>query len=227
MNREVSIILAILGITLVGHAADTVRMPEGRACWEISVEPANPLAAAADAPAVPGIRKIKKVEVAQDENFRRDQVTFSDGSQTEYWRIKGFWVIPDTHGDLRTTPASGWSDFYQDWRAFNGDQLQSLSLDGPSKPGEIKGITCQVFESFSIFNPRSSRLPKETPAKAKTLLWLDPASRYPIAVREGNRLYAFKFKEDAEQPVLTPPEIYLKAQEEHAKLVPPPKNKPK
>jgi hypothetical protein len=87
LNKTALVLALIASLIPVSAQQDlhVVRFPEGDSAWTVEIEALTEQARSASGGQD---RRSEKIEVVRKGNFRRDKVTWSDGTSSEYW-----WVL--------------------------------------------------------------------------------------------------------------------------------------
>jgi len=246
MNRHLSL-FAFLAIasTLSVAATDLspqfpVRMPTEKGSWKITIEredspqPPPPKTGSAGALTMASIpaQIAKSITVDLDPPLRRDVIEFADGLKKELWRIGGLWFIETDQGIVALT-IIGFGANYAEWHSFDANQFDWVTEKNGKGIVEFKGKQALLYETGEALAPLPTTVkgylvttgdgaPKKI-SEPMTRLWIDAESHLPLALKEGDRTYVFKFGKAAFD-LLKVPERFLKESQrfETMSRVPPP-----
>lgn len=163
-------------------------------------------------------RRLEKTEGASDGKTRREIRTWSDGVVTECWAFAGTTLyqnpslLPD---DIQIFGAGGPVVGGGDIPA-TFPELAWVSETNYVKRSGYKGKPADHY--VSALHPKGSGVPGESPLPAVEVeAWIDPATRLPIASRQGNEKREYRFQAGA-PATLTPPRLFLEFLEKLRKL---------
>ena len=227
----VSMLLVLGGVSV--RAEPLVRMPSLTGSWKIDLRPANvpepPPAKAAKAaratqpamPPPPMLKELKSIEVTLSGELRRDVLKWSDGTDTELWKINGKRIEINSSGRASVAP-----DFvsvgtlFGKWKAFEPAEFEPYTRDAVTSTGEYKGKPAIIYENKQLKGlPTLPGAPNAHATSVTTLtkLWVDPDTHYPLALIDSETLYTFHFS-DSPPIQLTPPESSLDELDRYKRL---------
>jgi hypothetical protein len=218
---------AVLALCLVfsasAHAQQPpVRMPQGNASWVVDIKPLvkadieneDPMdedsMVASDAGDA-GLAVLKSIRVTQAGDLRRDELRWSDGRSTDLWFMGGKWVAELRTGDIAALEIFGEFRPFRDWEIFSAAQLGRFTRGAVVSEAKFKGKPAILYAT----KLRRQQIPAgmmdgedSSPEEYAARLWVDPATRLPLAIDNGELLYRFRFS-NAPPEEIRPPEKFI------------------
>ncbi len=202
-----------------------IRMPDQTGNWKIDLQfgKISPAALSDLLKANPNLKVISSIEVTLNKNIRRDRIKWMDGSVSEMWKINGKWVSLDSDGNVHLQSGASLmgNSSPATWVAFEPAELEELTKDAAVSSGSYdKKQQATVYEvSKKLTRGPSPSLgpgvgagsgikvePMET--TLHTLAWVDPETRRPLAIKDGEITYVFHFLSSPPEQ-LSPPQACL------------------
>jgi hypothetical protein len=222
--------LLLLGSADV-RAEPLVRMPDQTGSWKIDLRPANaPEPPAGNAapipqPAMPPLqmlKELKSIEVTLGGGLRRDVLKWSDGSDTELWKINGKRIEINSSKRASVSPDFvSVGSLFGTWKAFEPAEFEPYTRDAVISTGEYKGKPAIIYENKRVTGlptlPGAAPNAHASSITTLTKLWVDPDTHYPIALKDSETLYTFHFS-DSPPVQLTPPQSCLDELDRYKRL---------
>jgi len=207
-----------------------VRLPDQGGHWVVQFKP--PMPAHPPKPSVSGTTAgqapgdapviVTFIDVVSSGNLRRDKILWSNGTSSEFWNIKGDWLV-----QIRDRDIVGFGLLidhqYKGWQPLTSSLLQGIATTGTSSISKYHGATAVLYRAR-----RAVKLPDFPMTGHLTLvaveLYVNPKSLYPIAYRDQDGDYIFSdITEGITQPLVAPDRFLHEAKRtQDARYIPPP-----
>lgn len=220
-------------------SAPFVRNAPATAAWTIEHRKSEELSKDKAADAAPKSSKVvlRKTEVTKFGPNRREIEEWSDGSKVEKWFYKGYHIFKQRGVEDVYVVDSSRDGFqrltFPDYSKDDFPELAWLSAKTYVKNDSFQNQTAFLFEQpadivagpvlAQVKAATGEDLAQKPKAPQKMLrVWIDPASRLPIAIDNGFRTKTYSFRQSSDSAA-QPPEAFLKALQDYQKsrAVPP------
>lgn len=212
MNRLLCVLLVFsfagTGLNPANAAEEivhSVKFPQGDAAWSISFQTASstgnaesPTPAASPSGSPPP-RQVKKIDIVRKGQLRRDTLSWSDGSFTEYWWPEKSHLVllqDEVGGRIRATKVGTMGD--QRFDAVTFAWVGKMTFKG-MKP--FDGKPCRYYEI---------EVPVIDDEKETLHAWIDGESLKPVAWSKGGYTAIFSFGLPLPAEPLVMPEKFRK-----------------
>ena len=147
---------------------------------------------------------IRAIRVVQTGTLRKDTIVWSNGTTSDLWRIDGQWL-----GQLPKGPVVAVSIFKEDfpfdpWKPFEVQDLLAYISKGKPTETNLSGAPVLLYEGKRQKATHSSPATAEAPRQLttyQTQLWVDPKTRLPVAIKDDEFYYIFRFSNDPVLPL--------------------------
>lgn len=186
MNKYLFPLLGLLLLPATTGAQELVRFPLGDASWSVQLvhkEKKENTSAEKD-PANQPLR-CAQIVARRVSDYRRDAVTWTDGSQTETWWTSSPAMVFFEDPRINELVVASGNDIY-------GSMLYDESLfkwiTAANKVGEerLNGKSCIVYQGMALANG-------EVNSGVPTRVWVDKETLLPVATDDGQTLANFNF----------------------------------
>jgi hypothetical protein len=199
-----------------------VRMPRGNASWVVDIKPLVEADTEKEDPTdadsmIPpestdaGLAVLKSIRVTQAGDLRRDELRWSDGRSTDLWFMGGKWVAELRTGDIAALEIFGEFRPFRDWEIFSAAQLEGFTRGAAVSEAKFKGKPAILYATKLKRQPIPAGMmdgDEPPPEEYAARLWVDPATRLPLAIDNGELLYRFRFSNPPPEAI-RPPDKFI------------------
>ncbi|MES2308805.1 MAG: hypothetical protein V4507_08095 [Verrucomicrobiota bacterium] len=119
--------------------------------------------------------RIKKIEVSQSGNIRRDQSLWSDGTQTEDWYVDEIYIYQDPRGWITS---------------LNPKTMSSGTIQRRDASDYFKWLSLDNYKKIVLYEGKKAYQYSENDQTA----WIDVTTLFPLAYQRGTETCVYRFK---------------------------------
>jgi hypothetical protein len=211
-------VLACASVSLGAAEEKSYRaeFPKGDAAWNVAFQKEKGAPEAAkpgpDSEKPEKGRDIKNIRIVRKGDLRRDSVTWTDGTSTEYWWSKGAEIA--VFQTDKSGPVHAMRGGLMDARRLDESLFAWVGSATLKEPQEFLGRKCLYFET---------RVPLVDDETELYQAWLDAENLRPVAWSNGASLAVFAFESGVPKDVLVMPAEFKKKLERYEAYIAPPK----